>query len=144
MKTRFSSLVTIKKNTMEKSERLMQSANKNLQNAKTALQESLALLNDIHTPQTGNMSEFLANRSLLDSQRALIEHNEEWVVYANKEVLAAKEQLKLAMIEYEKFKYLEVQEIEKILKAQKIQEAKDLDEVALMTHAKKREIRQAS
>ena len=66
MKTRFSSLVNLKKNTMEKSEQLMQSANKNLQNAKTALQESLALLNDIHTPQTGNMSEFLANRSLLD------------------------------------------------------------------------------
>jgi len=144
MKTRFSSLVTIKKNTMEKSERLMQTANKNLQNAKAALEESLALLNDIHTPQTGNMSEFLANRSLLDSQRSLIEHNEGWVTYADKEVLAAKEQLKLAMIEYEKFKYLELQEIEKILKAQKIQEAKDIDEVALMTHTKKRDRRQAS
>ena len=144
MKTRFSSLVTIKKNTMEKSERLMQTANKNLQNAKAALEESLALLNDIHTPQTGNMSEFLANRSLLDSQRSLIEHNEGWVAYADKEVLAAKEQLKLAMIEYEKFKYLELQEIEKILKAQKIQEAKDIDEVALMTHTKKRDRRQAS
>jgi len=144
MKTRFSSLVTIKKNTMEKSERLMQTANKNLQNAKAALEESLALLNDIHTPQTGNMSEFLANRSLLDSQRSLIEHNEGWVAYADKEVLAAKEQLKLAMIEYEKFKYLELQEAEKILKAQKIQEAKDIDEVALMTHTKKRDRRQAS
>jgi flagellar biosynthesis chaperone FliJ len=41
------------------------------------------------------------------------------------------------MIEYEKFKYLEVQEIEKVLKAQKIAEVKRLDEVALMTFGKK-------
>ncbi|MBA1432157.1 MAG: flagellar FliJ family protein [Epsilonproteobacteria bacterium] len=144
MKTRFSSLVTIKKNSMQKSERVVQKANQNLANAKEALQESLRSLEEITSPKEGNMAEFLANRSLLDAQRALIAHNEEWVTYAQKELLEAKEQLKHAMIEYEKFKYLELQEIEKILKAQKLQEAKDLDEVALMTHTKKTKIRQAS
>jgi len=144
MKTRFSSLVTVKKNTMQKSERVLQKANQNLQNAKTALQISLLELQKIETPHEGNMAEFLANRSLLDAQRALIAHNEAWVEYAQKEVLEAKEQLKHDMIEYEKFKYLELQEIEKILKAQKVQEAKDLDEVALMTHTKKTKMREAS
>ncbi len=144
MKTRFSSLVSVKKNIMQKSERLLQTANKNLLNAKIALQDSLSLLQNIITPKEGSMAEFLANRSLLDSQRSIIEHNEGWVDYAQKEVLEAKEQLKRDMIEYEKFKYLELQEIEKILKEQKIQEAKDLDEVALMTHAKKITMRQAS
>ncbi len=144
MKTRFSSLVSVKKNIMQKSERLLQTANKNLLNAKIALQDSLGLLQNIITPKEGSMAEFLANRSLLDSQRGIIEHNEGWVKYAQKEVLEAKEQLKRDMIEYEKFKYLELQEIEKILKEQKIQEAKDLDEVALMTYAKKITMRQAS
>ena len=144
MKTRFSSLVSVKKNIMQKSERLLQTANKNLLNAKIALQDSLGLLQNIITPKEGSMAEFLANRSLLDSQRSIIEHNEGWVKYAQKEVLEAKEQLKRDMIEYEKFKYLELQEIEKILKEQKIQEAKDLDEVALMIHAKKITMRQAS
>lgn len=144
MKTRFSSLVSVKKNIMQKSERLLQTANKNLLNAKIALQDSLGLLQNIITPKEGSMAEFLANRSLLDSQRGIIEHNEGWVKYAQKEVLEAKEQLKRDMIEYEKFKHLELQEIEKILKEQKIQEAKDLDEVALMTHAKKITMRQAS
>lgn len=144
MKTRFSSLVSVKKNIMQKSERLLQTANKNLLNAKIALQDSLGLLQNIITPKEGSMAEFLANRSLLDSQRSIIEHNEGWVEYAQKEVLEAKEQLKRDMIEYEKFKYLELQEIEKILKEQKIQEAKDLDEVALMIHAKKITMRQAS
>ncbi|HFB53836.1 MAG TPA: hypothetical protein ENJ67_03810 [Sulfurimonas autotrophica] len=144
MKTRFSSLVTVKKNSMQKSERVVQTANKNLQNAKEALQTSLLELQKIETPHEGNMAEFLANRSLLDAQRALIAHNEGWVTYAQKELLEAQEQLKRDMIEYEKFKYLELQEIEKVLKAQKVQEAKDLDEVALMTHTKKTKMREAS
>jgi flagellar biosynthesis chaperone FliJ len=137
MKTRYSSLVTIKKNAMQKSERLVQNANKNLQNAKQALRESLAYLKNIQTPKSGLIAEFLAQRSLLDSQRALIQQNQEWVTYAQQELLNAKNQLKMDMIEYEKFKYLELQEIEKILKAQKIKEAKDLDEIALMTFGRK-------
>jgi len=137
MKTRFSSLVSLKKNTMQKSERVVQNANKLLQNAKEALGESLVQLQDIPSPNHGVISEFLAIRTLFDSQRSIISHNEEWVAYAEQELFKAQEQLKRDMIEYEKFKYLELQEIEKLIKAQKIKEAKDLDEVALMTFTKK-------
>ena len=63
--------------------------------------------------------------------------NKEWINFANSQLLQAKKQLKKDMIEYEKFNYLEVQEIKKIIKKQKEQEAKDLDEVALMTYSKK-------
>ena len=145
MKTRFSALVSLKKNAMQKSERVVQNANKNLFNAKEALHDSLEELQKIPAPKQGIISDFLANRTLLDSQRALISHNEEWVAYAQKELLEAKEQLKRDMIEYEKFNYLELQEIAKMLQAKKLKEAKDLDEVALMTHTKKRTtLRQAS
>jgi flagellar biosynthesis chaperone FliJ len=144
MKTRFSSLVTVKKNTMQKSESLLQNANKNLQNAKAALHESLAELKNIPSLESGVIANFLANRALFESQRAIIQHNEEWIAYTNKEVVDAKEQLKNDMIEYEKFKYLELQEIEKMIKAQKIKEAKDLDEVALMTYTKKTKMREIS
>jgi len=144
MKTRFSSLLTVKKNIMQKSERVVQNANKNLQNAKGALENSLAELQQIPSVSSGAIADFLANRTLLDSQRALIKHNEEWLAYTQKELLTAKEQLKYDMIEYEKFKYLELQELEKILKEQAVKEAKDLDEVALMTHAKKRDTKENS
>jgi len=144
MKTRFSSLVSLKKNAMQKSEQLVQNANKTLRNAKEALEASLAELQNIPSPDHGVIAEFLANRTLLDSQRALIKHNEEWLAFAQKELEHAQEELKKAMIEFEKFKYLELQEMEKILKAQKIKEAKDLDEIALMTFGKKTNIRQAS
>jgi len=139
MKTRFSSLVTVKKSTMKKSERVVQSANANLNSATMALQISKNSLNSIGTPQSGSMSDFLAFRTLLDSGRNLINHNQEWVEYSKNQVELAKEQLKLDMIEYEKFKYLDLQEVKKILKKQKILEAKELDEVALMTHTRKKD-----
>jgi len=80
------------------------------------------------------MNEMLASRTLLESQRGIIQHNKEWVNFASNQVNQAKKQLKLDMIEYEKFNYLELQEIEKEIKKRKIKEVKDLDEIALMTY----------
>ena len=137
MKTRFSSLVSLKKSTMKKSERVVQSANADLNSAVMALEISKNSLNTIDTPQSGIMNDFLASRRLLDSGRDLIKHNQEWAEYAKNQVSLAKEQLKIDMVEYEKFKYLDLQEIKKIIKKQKMLEAKELDEVALMTHARK-------
>ena len=137
MKTRFSSLVTLKKSTMQKSERALQGANTDLNSARVALELSYSSLNGLEVPQSGTMSDMLATKTLLDSQRGLIQHNKEWMGFAKNQVTQAKEQLKSDMIEHEKFKYLELEEIKKVLKEQKIKEAKDLDEVALMTHSKK-------
>ena len=132
MKTRFSSLVKLKKSTMQKSERVVQKANADLNSAAVALEISYKSLQDIKSPQSGCMNEFLASRTLLTSGRGLIEHNKDWVKFAQNQVSQAKEKLKLDMIEHEKFKYLELQEINKQLK-----EMKDLDEVAIMTYTGK-------
>lgn len=139
MNTRFSSLVTLKKNAMQKSERALQDANRDLKSAQNALDISYSELNTIESPQSGTVSQFLASKQLIDSQRAMIQHNQEWIDYASTQVESAKEQLQNDTIEYEKFKYLELQEMKKILKQRKLQEAKALDEVALMTF--KREMR---
>lgn len=138
MKTRYSSLVTIKKSSMQKSERVLQGANADLNSASMALQLSYDSLKDVEAPQVGTMSVMLASRTLLASQRSVIEHNKGWINFAKNQVSQAKEKLKSDMIEYEKFNYLELEEIKKILKEQKVQEAKDLDEVALMTYSKKK------
>lgn len=133
MRTRYSSLVNVKKNIMQKSERLLQSKNAVLHNAQEALESSIKLLQDIEPPKKGIIADFLSSRALLDTQRSLIKHNEEWVAFASREVEHAKEQLKRDMIEYEKYQYLELQEIEAIKKKEKIKEAKELDEIALLT-----------
>lgn len=134
MKTRFTPLVTLKKSTMQKSERALQGANADLNSATTALNLSYAALKDVESPKSGTMSEMLATRTLFDSQRGLIKHNKQWVNFAQNQANQAKEQLKSDMIEHEKFKYLELEEIKKVMKEKKIKESKELDEVAIMTH----------
>ena len=137
MQTRFTSLVKLKKSTMQKSERVVQKANADLNSASMALKISYDSLRDVEAPSSGFMVDFLASRTLLDSQRGLIKHNNEWVAFAKTQVESAKQQFKLDMMEHEKFKYLELEEIKKEIKKIKAQEAKDLDEVALMTYDRK-------
>lgn len=137
MKSRYSSLVNVKKNSVQSSERAVQAANIRLQNAKRELHDSFEALEKIETPLSGKINSFLSNRALLEAQRAQIKHNEEWVAFATKELETTKEELRSAMREYEKFHYLEHKEIQEKLKLIKQQEAKDLDEVALISHARK-------
>ena len=137
MRTRYSPLVKLKKSTMDKSERVVQKANADLSSASIALELSYNSLDDIEAPITGNMSDLLASRSLLSSQRDLINNNKEWISFAKKQLNSAKQQLKLDMVEYEKFKYLEFQEIKKMQYEIKIKESKELDEIALLTYGKR-------
>jgi len=137
MKTRYSSLVALKKNQMQKSERAVQEANRNLTNARDALQQALLDLQSIQPAAAGKIAEFLANRTLIDAQLRIIDEKRQWLAFAQNALKEAQALLKKDMIEFEKFKYLEYQEIEKILKAKKLKEAKDLDEIALLTFGKK-------
>jgi len=142
VQTKFTSLVKLKKSTMQKSERLVQKANADLNSAAMALKISYDSLKDVQAPSSGNMGDFLASRTLLDSQRGLIKHNNEWVTYAKDQVESAKQRFKFDMMEHEKFKYLELEEIKKEIKRLKDKEAKDLDEVALMTYDRKNKAKQ--
>ena len=136
MNTRFSSLVTIKKSAVDKSERVVQNANKNLQNATRALESAYSSLGSIEIPNSGTIAQMLASRTLLTSQRGEITQDKEWIKFASSQLKSAQEQLKLDMIEYEKFKYLELEEMKQMIKQKRIEEAKELDEIALMTYKK--------
>lgn len=136
MKTRFSSIVTLKKNTLDQSERHLQRVNKDLLRAQEQLQKSYEELEGIESPKNGTLSNYLASRSLLASQRELIAHNKKWVSFCQDQLHQAKEQFKLDMIEHEKYKYLELQEHKKQLRELQIKEAKELDEIASLTFNK--------
>lgn len=118
---------------MQKSERVVQSIHAQLDKMYAELESSRAILQTIDTPSSGKMAELLQAKRLLTSQRVIIEDCELHIVQIEAKLKEAQEHLRFAMIEYEKFNYLEVQEIKKIEDAKKLQEAKDLDEVALMT-----------
>ncbi|MDD2567710.1 MAG: flagellar export protein FliJ [Thiovulaceae bacterium] len=139
MKTRYSALVSVKKNALDKSERLFQRASTDLNNASKELELSYKTLQDLDTPKAGSIGSLLASRVLLASQRGVIDHNKEWLSFAQKQLQEAQNRLKKDMIEYEKYKYLELEEVKKVLQEEKIKEAKRLDEVASITFYRKNE-----
>lgn len=132
-------MVSVKKNALDKSERMFQRASTDLNNASKELELSYKTLQDLDTPKAGSIGSLLASRVLLASQRGVIEHNKEWLSFAQKQLQEAQNRLKKDMIEYEKYKYLELEEVKKVLQEEKVKEAKRLDEVASITFYRKNE-----
>lgn len=132
MKTRFSPIVKLKHSKMQEEEANLQKAMQRLRSAEAELKRSIAELENLKEPKQGDMQSFLASRTLIDAQFRLIEKNKGWVAFEQTQIEAQREVLKKAILEYEKFKYLESEEIKKIQKELARKEAKRLDEVALI------------
>ncbi|MDD2356904.1 MAG: flagellar export protein FliJ [Thiovulaceae bacterium] len=137
MKTRYTPLLKLKKNELDKCERELQKANHTLLSAKNSLHDAYLLLATLELPCSGTIQEMLSARSFISTQREIVKDKKNWVEFAQEQVTLAIGKLKLSNIEYEKFKYLDFEEIKKIIQLRTLQEAKDLDEIALMTHNKK-------
>lgn len=136
MKTRFTPLVKVKKEAMDSAERNLQQANHTRHKAQSALDEAYAQLQNASTPSSGTMTDFRNSRMLIEGQRKIIEEKKEWVAFAEDQVAKARESLKKAMIDFEKFKYLEAQQIKEELLKQRRQEQRDLDEIAVQTYGR--------
>jgi len=95
-------------------------------------------LQNLEIPQGGDFSLFRQTQDLKQRISDEISFNKYNLQVAENALVQAMQQLKTANIEHEKFKYLETNEIEKFLKALKMKEAKDLDEVALMMFNRKK------
>ena len=137
MKTRYTPLLKIKKNDLDRCERELQKANSAFNNAQASLKEAYATLETLQIPQNGTIQDMLSARAYISSQRMVVDEKKNWVSFAQNQVELAILKLKQSNIEYEKFKYLDYEEIKKITKLRSIQESKDLDEIAVMTHNRK-------
>ena len=140
MKTRYTPLLKVKKNELDRCERELQKANQTLNDAKSSLQEAYLLLETLELPKSGTIQEMLSARIFVSTQREIVEEKKKWVAYAQEQTVFAVEKLKISNVEYEKFKYLDVEEIKKVLKLRTLKEVKDLDEIALMTYNRKESI----
>lgn len=137
MKTRYTPLLKVKKNELDRCERELQRANQTLNDARSSLQEAYSLLATLELPKSGTIQEMLSARIFVSTQREIVEERKQWLAFASEQVVFAVEKLKISNVEYEKFKYLDVQEIKKLVKLRTLKETKDLDEVALMTYNRK-------
>ena len=119
---------------MEKS---VQSCHQTIRQIQERIDNAYNDLRGLQIPEKGDFSLYRQMQLLKQRVSDEIAFNKHNLHLAENALIKAMQQLKTANIEHEKFKYLETNEIEKVLKAQKIQEAKDLDEVALMAFNRK-------
>ena len=132
MKTQYTSLVKIKKDRLDMMEKSVQSCHTAIKTINAKIENSYHELRTMQMPSAGDFSLYRQMQLLKHRVQDEIGFNKHNLLLAENALMKAMQQLKTANIEHEKFKYLETNEIEKVIKAQKLQEAKDLDEVALM------------
>jgi flagellar biosynthesis chaperone FliJ len=82
------------------------------------------------------VGKFTQATAMIHAQHQTIEQAQQTLRLAEERQRQMRERFKAAMIDYEKFKYLEVQEMNARLKYLKTQEAKMLDEIGTMTYKK--------
>jgi flagellar export protein FliJ len=137
-KSRYDPLVKLKKKDLDTAERALVGANNILSSATDKLNRAYEELSQMRLPTQGSVGEFTQATSMIHTQHQMIEQAQQALHLAQERQRKIREQFKAAMIDYEKFKYLEVQELDRRLKHLKTQEAKMLDEIGTMTY--KREI----
>jgi flagellar export protein FliJ len=134
VKSKYTPLVKLKKKELDHSEQEVIKANLGLQNATGALEESYLLLSTLSLPVSGSVSELLQTQSMIQTQHEMIEQCTQALALAKAYQLQIQRQFKKAMIEYEKFNYLQAQELEAHKAKIKKEEAKMLDEIGVITY----------
>lgn len=133
-KSRYAPLVKLKKKSLDTAERALIGANNALSSASDKLNRAYEELSHMTLPTQGSVGEFTQATAMIHAQHQTIEHCQQTLQTAQQHQIQMRERFKQAMIDYEKFKYLEVQEMNAHLKQIKEQEAKMLDEIGTMTY----------
>ena len=136
MKSRYEPLVKLKKKALDTAEQQLMNSNTEVTLSDTALLNAYAELSSLQPPLNGPIGEFFQAQMIFQAQHREIEACRLRVERAHINQNAAREVFQLTRIEFEKFNYLEVQEIETMMAKVKYEEAKMLDEIGTMTYKK--------
>lgn len=136
MKSRYEPLVKLKKQTLDKAEQALMSANNEVSLSVAALNNSYEQLSFLTSPQNGSIGELFQAQMIAQAQHREIESCRLRVDAARINQDRAREAFRFSRIEFEKFNYLELQEIEAMVAKVKHEEAKMLDEIGTMTYKK--------
>ena len=140
MKSKFTSIVRVKKQEMDKVEAKLAVARLNVRNFEENLVHLRARLEEFCLPKSGNICELKENLEFIKITRQELNVCKESLEMAKKEVSHYEHKYKNANLEYEKMKYLEKEEFKKEIKRIQKAEALALDEFAVMKFTAKSEL----
>jgi flagellar export protein FliJ len=134
--SRYEPLVKLKKKSLDSTESSLIAANNALSHASNKVAQAYDELSQMKLPEYGTVGELIQFSSMIHAQQMTIEKWKQTMHAAQQKQNQMRERFKAAMIEYEKFKYLDVQEMNARLKKLKRDEAKMLDEIGTMIYKK--------
>ena len=138
MKTKFDSIVKIKKNEIEKIERNIQKINASIRMLEDKILALNNKLSSFSFPKNGSFSEFNQYKMMQSSLIEEINNLKNQILILENRKKELLEEYKKANIEYEKMKYLQAEEIKKRLKKQKQKEQIEMDEIAILLSKKEK------
>ena len=112
------------------------SANAEVTLSDTALFNAYTELSTLESPLNGPIGELIQAQMIFQAQHRDIQLCRLRVERARANQQSAREAFRLSRIEFEKFNYLELQEVEAKIAKAKYEEAKMLDEIGTMTYKK--------
>ena len=134
IKTKFDSLVKLKKLKVDEKERELTKLNNQISVAYEELQNIKKEIENFEYPKEGNFALITQYKMIQNAFFNQLKEKEEFINFLKMEKENLQLQLKELNLEYEKMKYLQGEEIKKYVKKLKEKEAKDMDEIALMLY----------
>ncbi|WP_457560634.1 flagellar export protein FliJ [Caminibacter sp.] len=132
MKTKFDSIVKIKKQQIEKIERDIQKINRAILDISKKIDSLRDSLLKFSLPKSGNFSKIIQAKEMQNIIKQEIKNYESQINMLQNRKKELLEELKKANLEYEKMKYLQGEEIKKEIKKMRLKEARDMDEIAIL------------
>ncbi len=138
MTSKFAPLTKLKKEQLEEARRMLLEVNLFVQKLQKELLAFEADLSTQKTPQSGSISLFNQYTVLIQACHDQIILKKDEIYYAKQNVGKIKIAVKEALMEYEKFNYLQTQEEQAFQAKIKKQEAMLLDEIAIIGYNAKK------
>ncbi len=137
IKTKFDSLVKLKKLKVDEKERELTKLNNQLSIVYDELQTIKKEIENFEYPKEGNFALITQFKMMQNAIFNQLKEKEEFINFLEQQKQNLQFQLKELNLEYEKMKYLQGEEIKKYVKKLKEKEAKEMDEIALMLYKDK-------
>jgi flagellar biosynthesis chaperone FliJ len=132
MKTKFDSIVKVKKQIADNIEQDIAKINSAIAELEEKIKQKEEEFLNFTPPKSGSFAEFTQIKLEQNFLKNEIDTLKSQLAMLNARKNDLLEELKKARLEYEKMKYLQGEEIKKILKQERIKEAQDMDEVAII------------
>lgn len=129
MKSKYTPLVALKQKALDLAETALIKANQEVETSAIVLENAYKLLSTLVLPSQGSLGELSQIQMMIHIQHREIEESRNRLQNAQNKQLHMRQEYKKAQIEFEKFSYLEVEEINRYRTKLRKEEDKMLDEI---------------